>query len=44
MKHLLLLPVILAIASAAQAQTIKKDIPYAGVEDEKRSLDVYAPA
>src|SRR5712671_766739 len=33
-----------AAAAAAQAQTIKRNIPYAGVEDEKRMLDVYAPA
>jgi arylformamidase len=37
-----------ALASAAQAparaQTVRRDIPYAGVRDDKRTLDVYAPA
>jgi acetyl esterase/lipase len=42
MKHLPLL--LLLLASAAQSQTIKKDIPYAGVDDPKRTLDIYAPA
>jgi arylformamidase len=32
------------VASAARAQQVKRDIPYAGVEDPKRTLDVYAPA
>ena len=44
MKHLSLLLVFGALATAAQAQTVKRNIPYAGVEDEKRTLDVYAPA
>ena len=45
MKYLSVsLMVVAALASAAQAQTIKRDIPYAGVEDEKRTLDVYVPA
>jgi arylformamidase len=34
----------LVLVSAAQAQNIKRDIPYAGQEDPKRTLDVYAPA
>ena len=29
---------------AAHAQTVKRDIPYAGVDDPKRTLDVFAPA
>src|SRR3954449_8239782 len=33
-----------AVTTAAQAQTVKRDIPYAGVQDDKRTLDVYAPA
>src|SRR3954470_20270146 len=44
MKHISLLVTMIALASVAQAQTFKRDIPYAGVEDEKRTLDVYAPA
>jgi acetyl esterase/lipase len=43
MKHLSLFLTALTLASAADAQTITRDIPYAGVEDEKRTLDVYAP-
>ena len=44
MKHLLLLALLSALVPAAAAQNIKRDIPYAGVEDEKRTLDVYAPS
>ena len=45
MKCLSLFVMVAAISSAAaHAQTIKRDIPYADVEDEKRTLDVYAPA
>ncbi len=43
MKYLAVSFMIAALASAIQAQTIKRDIPYAGVEDEKRTLDVFAP-
>src|SRR5688572_17923492 len=43
MKYLPLLATVVALTSAAQAQSIERDIPYAGVEDEKRTLDVYAP-
>ena len=43
MKPLPLL-LILTAALSAHAQTIKRDIPYAGVADDpKRTLDVYAP-
>src|SRR5437764_2701516 len=35
---------VLASAAAAPAQTVKRDIPYAGVQDDKRTLDVYSPA
>jgi len=34
----------LVLAPLAHAQTVKHDIPYAGVDDPKRTLDVYAPA
>ena len=44
MKHLSPLLVVLGLVATLHAQTIKKNIPYAGVADEKRSLDVYAPA
>lgn len=45
MKSLpLLLLVAATLTSATQAQTVKRDIPYAGVgDDPKRTLDVYAP-
>lgn len=41
MKHLALF--LFALSITTQAQTIKRDIPYADVADEKRTLDVYAP-
>ena len=44
MKHLALFLTVFTLASAAKAQSIKLDIPYAGVEDAKRTLDIYAPA
>ena len=44
MKHLSPLLLVLALFTTLHAQTIKKNIPYAGVDDPKRSLDVYAPA
>src|SRR4051794_29628261 len=47
MKPLSLQAIVIVLASAAaavQAQTVKRDIPYAGVQDDKRTLDVYAPA
>lgn len=44
MRHLPLLVAILAIASTAGAQTVKRDIAYTGDADKKLSLDVYAPA
>ena len=44
MKSLPPFLLVLSLISALHAQTIKRGIPYAGVEDEKRSLDVYAPA
>ena len=44
MKHLLLILTVFALAPAALAQNVTRNIPYAGTEDEKRTLDVYAPA
>jgi arylformamidase len=44
MKTLALFLAILALAFTARAQTVKRDIPYAGAADKKLSLDVYAPA
>jgi acetyl esterase/lipase len=44
MKSLPPFLLLLSLVSALHSQTIKRNIPYAGVEDEKRSLDVYAPA
>src|SRR3954466_734268 len=35
---------VLMLAATAEAQVVKHDLPYAGVQDEKRTLDVYAPA
>jgi arylformamidase len=43
MKHLSLHLAVFALTSAAHAQNIKRDIPYAGVEDGTRTLDVYTP-
>lgn len=47
MTHLPLLVLVAAagFASAARGQTVTRDVPYAGVaDDDKRTLDVYAPA
>ena len=44
MKRVLLLLTIGILAAGASGQMIKRDIPYARVEDQKRMLDVYAPA
>ena len=44
MKSLLLFLAVFTLVPAARAQTINRDVPYAGVEDDKRTLDVYAPA
>ena len=43
MRHTFLPLLLLALSSAAQAQQIHRDAPYAGDNDEKRTLDVYAP-
>jgi acetyl esterase/lipase len=43
-KHLLLFGIVIALGSAARAQDVRRDIPYAGADDAKRTLDVYAPA
>ena len=50
MRHLILLVLVaVAVATgatpAARAQTVTRDVPYAGVADDpRRTLDVYAPA
>ena len=44
MKPLPLFVAILAVASTAGAQTVKRDIPYTNDADKRLSLDVYAPA
>jgi arylformamidase len=47
MKHpqrLFILLVLFTVASASLAQTIKRDIPYTTQTDDKRTLDIYAPA
>ena len=45
MKHLAALVVVVALAAAAaRAQNVTRNVPYAAVGDEKRALDVYAPA
>jgi arylformamidase len=43
MKYFAVPLMVVVLAVAVQAETIKRDIPYAGVEDAKRTLDVYAP-
>jgi acetyl esterase/lipase len=35
---------VLALAAVADAQSVKRDVTYAGVQDAQRTLDVYAPA
>src|SRR5437763_1082452 len=44
MKCIWLLVTAVALASAARGQTIKRGIDYTELADEKRTLDVYAPA
>jgi arylformamidase len=44
MKEIFPLIVILSLLSAAPAQTVKTNIPYAEKADERQVLDVYAPA
>jgi arylformamidase len=44
MKYLRAFLLVGLFASAARAQTIHRDIPYAGVDDKNRMLDVYSPA
>src|SRR5687768_9379121 len=44
MRNLALLALVATFSSVAQSQTVKRDVPYAGEQDEKRTLDVYAPA
>jgi arylformamidase len=44
MKHLALLLITLAFVSAAQAQDVKRDIPYAEPAHALQVLDIYSPA
>src|SRR5690349_1842504 len=44
MRPLAAITLLLLLAPASPAQTVKRDIPYAGVDDKNRMLDVYAPA
>jgi len=43
MKHWLPLLIVLAVTYAAQAQEVKKDIPYASPAAERQVLDIHAP-
>jgi acetyl esterase/lipase len=43
MKHLFALLIAFAFLSAARAQDVKRDIPYADPADEHQVLDVYSP-
>src|SRR5437764_2647013 len=43
MRLVSLLLVVLAVAAGAQAQDVKRDIPYAEKADERQVLDVYSP-
>ena len=44
MKLLPALVTVLVLAAGARAQNVRRDVPYAGVDDAKRTLDVYSPA
>jgi arylformamidase len=44
MKLLPALVTVLVLAAGARAQNVRRDVPYAGVDDAKRTLDVYAQA
>ena len=39
-----LVVVVIALAASARGQNVTRNVPYAGAQDEKRTLDVYAPA
>ena len=43
MKYVSLLLIAFALLSAATAQDVKRNIPYADPADERQVLDVYAP-
>jgi acetyl esterase/lipase len=43
MKHIALLLIVFTLPSPAQAQDVKRDIPYADPADKLQLLDVYAP-
>ncbi|HEY6168146.1 MAG TPA: alpha/beta hydrolase [Verrucomicrobiae bacterium] len=44
MKHLTHLLIAIALLSSAQAQNVKRDIPYTEPSNERQNLDIYAPA
>src|SRR5215218_3964479 len=45
MKHLPALVLVVGLAATvANAQNVTRNVPYAGAQDEKRTLDVYSPA
>src|SRR5215218_1785313 len=45
MKHLSALVLVAGLAATvANAQNVTRNIPYAGAQDEKRTLDIYSPA
>lgn len=44
MRHVFAFVMVCILAATVHAQNIKRGIRYAGVDDEKRTLDVYAPA
>ena len=45
MKHFAAFALALSLtASATHAQNVKRDVPYAGADDGKRTLDIYSPA
>src|SRR6476660_4647165 len=43
MKHIALLLIVVTLPSSAQAQDVKRDIPYADPADELQVLDIYSP-
>jgi acetyl esterase/lipase len=43
MKHVLAVPVVLALAAGARAQDVKRDIPYTTPAADRQTLDVYSP-
>ena len=43
MKHVLQVLIVFALLSQAQAQDVKRNIPYADPAHERQVLDVYSP-